>query len=379
MRARTAMVSLSRGMPRPDLLYRPRRTATMTFKKRFIPTAITTGLLASCTGAPSYEGEPSDHFDGDVFINSTPMSKGAGDLLSLGWGSLTKSERWPSWIDIEQKAIAEERVEEGISVTFINHATFLIQVDGLNIITDPVYSMRASPVQFAGPRRVHTPGVAFEDLPHIDVVLISHNHYDHLDAATLKRLLEDQEEEPLILAGLGNGAYFDQLGLTQHADLDWEDSYSFEGVEFIFTECCHRSGRGISDQMKTLWGSFVIKTSQGNLYFAGDTGYDKHFATTGDEHGPFALAMLPIGAYEPRWFMKDVHTNPAEAVQAHRDLRSELSIGMHFGTFQLTYEAIDQPQIDLEEALEDQGVPEEEFLVLEVGERLVLPWEEGDQ
>jgi L-ascorbate metabolism protein UlaG (beta-lactamase superfamily) len=295
---------------------------------------ITGPLLMSCTSAPGHQGNPSGHFDGKHFVNTDSMDKSAGDMVRFGWGALTSSADWPNWIDIEQQTVANERVYEGISVTFVNHATFLIQVDGINILTDPVYSERVSPFQWAGPKRVHAPGIAMEDLPPIDVILISHNHYDHLDEATLRSLLESQENPPLLLAGLGNRELLIELGSSDQRDLDWEESAHHEGIEFVFTECRHRSGRGISDQMKTLWGSFVIKTSQGNLYFAGDTGYSPHLQAAGDRHGPFALSLLPIGAYEPRWFMKDVHLNPEEAVRAHRELRSEYSIGIHFGTFQ---------------------------------------------
>ena len=214
---------------------------------------------------------------------------------------------------------------------------------------------------------MHAPGVRFEDLPPIDVILISHNHYDHLDEETLKRFAE-LPEQPLILAGLGNGQLFERWGLGNHRDLDWEQGHRVGDVEFIFSECRHRSGRGITDQMKTLWGAFVIKTPAGAVYFAGDTGYDNHFSRTGAAHGPFALALLPIGAYDPRWFMKDVHVNPAEAVMAHQDLRSDLSLGMHFNTFQLTYEAIDQPELDLAAALRQAGVPAEDFVTIKPGE-----------
>ena len=322
----------------------------------------------SCTSAPGHTGPVSDHFDGKRFVNREPMNKSLWDLTRLGLGALTQSAEWPEWIEIEQQQIAEERVYDGISVTFINHATFLLQVDGLNILTDPVYSERVSPSQRVGPKRVHAPGVRFEDLPPIDVILISHNHYDHLDEATLVALFERQDEQPLVLAGLGNGDLLARLGATRHTELDWEQGTTVGGVEILFTECRHRSGRGAADQMKTLWGSFVIKTSEGNLYFAGDTGYGPHLADTGERHGPFALSLLPIGAYEPRWFMKDVHLNPEEAVLAHRDLGSAHSVGIHFGTFQLTYEAIDQPVIDLGNALREHGISEEAFRVMQVGQ-----------
>ena len=329
--------------------------------------ALLSTILVSCTGAPHYRGPSSDHFNGQSFANTIPMKKGAGDLARFGWGSLTKASTWPDWVEVEQRKIPNERVHNGLSITYVNHASFLIQVDGVNILTDPIYSKRASPFQWAGPKRVHSPGVRFEDLPPIDVVLISHNHYDHMDEATLKRFASDQAQ-PLVLAGLGNGELLDDWQLNNHKDMDWEDHVTHRGVEFVFTECRHRSGRGAADQMKTLWGSFVIKSSVGNIYFAGDSGYSPHFKETGDKHGPFELSLLPIGAYEPRWFMRDVHVDPAEAVMAHRDLRSKFSVGMHFGTFQLTYEPIDQPVIDLELALQQQNVDAASFITLEPGD-----------
>ncbi len=326
-----------------------------------------TPLINGCTAAPSHEGPGSANFDGERFHNTEAMEKSVGDMFKLGWGALFEAESWPSWVEIEPQSVPHERVTEGISVTFINHASFLLQVDGLNILTDPIYSDRASPYQWAGPKRVHAPGVRFEDLPPIDVVLVSHNHYDHLDEKTLQRLAAQPGGQPLVLSGLGNGKLFQQLGLDDFRDLDWNDQHAVAGVEFVFSECRHRSGRGIGDQMETLWGAFVIRTRAGNIYFAGDTGYGAHLKNTGEQYGPFALALLPIGAYEPRWFMRDVHLNPAEAVQAHIDLRSQRSLGMHFGTFQLTYEAREQPVLALREALSRQGLGEEDFSVLPLG------------
>ncbi len=323
--------------------------------------------IASCTGAPHYDGPRTSHFDGDKFVNTVPMSKGAGDIMKLGWGMVTEAETWPDWVEITPRTVEAERVHDGIAITYINHSTFLLQVDGLNILTDPIYSKRASPFQWTGPARVHQPGVRFEDLPPIDVVLISHNHYDHLDEATLKRFAA-MKDQPVVLAGLGNGRLLEKWGLADHRDLDWEEAHRVGDVEFIFSECRHRSGRGIGDQMKTLWGAFVIKTPAGNIYFAGDSGYGTHFSATGHRHGPFRLSLMPIGAYQPRWFMRDVHVNPAEAVQAHLDLGAEFSIGMHYNTFQLTYEGIDQPETDLDAALGEARLTRDSFITLAPGE-----------
>lgn len=329
-------------------------------------------LLAGCLAAPPYEGPATDHFDGERFRNSEPMDKSAWDMVKLGWGALLESEDWPDQVEVETGSPAD-RVEQGMSITFISHATVLVQVAGLNILTDPVYSERASPFQWVGPKRVHEPGVALEDLPPIDVILISHNHYDALDEATLLRIQEQQASPPLVVAGLGNGALFEDIGLENHLDLDWEQSTKLGDIEIIFTECRHRSGRGLGDQMKTLWGAFVIKTPEGNIYFGGDSGYGAHFAQTGERHGPFALALLPIGAYEPRWFMADVHLDPEESVRAHLDLGSRNSVGVHFGTFQLTYEGREDPERDLAVAIEKFGLEDGVFRVIDPGETLHWP------
>ena len=327
--------------------------------------------INGCVSAPVYEGPPSDHFDGEVFHNTVPSEKGLWDILQLGLYSLWQRESWPSWIDAPQLTVPQSRFSgPGISVTFINHSTLLVQVDGINILTDPVFSERVSPFSFAGPKRVRPPGVALDDLPDIDVILISHNHYDHLDTYSLQRIVERQApgNAPLILAGLGNSGLFELLSLPGFVDMDWQDAVSYKGIEIIFTEARHRSGRGITDQMKTLWGSFLVRTSQGNIYFAGDTGYGPHFDNLKKQYGEVELALLPIGAYKPLWFMQAVHLTPAQAVKAHKAIASRQSIGIHFGTFQLTYEGIDEPVAELAAALAAEQVPAQEFITLAFGE-----------
>lgn len=325
-------------------------------------------LLSGCLAAPHFTGVSMTNFDGKRFHNSLPAEKSLTDLIRMGWGTITVAEQWPQWVDHQPQPLRTSNQLQNISVTFINHATTLVQVNGLNILTDPIYADRASPFTWAGPRRVHSPGIRLEDLPNIDVILISHNHYDHLDEETLKQLYQRQPEPPLLLSGLGNGELFERLGLTNYTDMQWDDEVTHKAVNFHFVECRHRSGRGLGDQMKTLWGSFIIETEKGNIYFAGDTGYGPHFKQQAERFGSFALTILPIGAYEPRWFMADIHLNPEEAVQAHLDLNSRQSLGVHFGTFQLTYEAIDQPTADLAAALAEKGLAQDEFWVLLPGE-----------
>ena len=338
-------------------------------------------LLSGCFSAPVYTGPQSAHFNGEYFFNRVSADKSAWDMVSVSAGLLFTAEEWPERIENQPQRVPQERVQdESISVTFINHATVLIQVAGVNILTDPIYSSRASPVQWAGPKRVRRPGVRLEDLPLIDVILISHNHYDHLDLDTLQRLQKRNLKErdssgssgPLILAGLGNGTLFQEQGLKNHHDLDWGEQVTYHNVEFIFSEGQHRSGRGLTDQMKTLWGGFVIRTRQGNIYFAGDTGYGPQFREAREQYGSFALSLLPIGAYEPRWFMKPLHMNPREAVQAHIDLGSQQSVGIHWGTFQLTYESVDQPLHDLEQAVQELQIPHDRFWAMEFGETRVI-------
>ena len=316
----------------------------------------------------------STHYNGKHFNNTNGSDKAAGDIATFLWQSLWNEKPWPKAVDNAPADPLITRVTEGIRITYINHATVLIQTVGLNILTDPVWSQRVSPVSFAGPKRVRAPGVPIEALPEIDVILVSHNHYDHLDTKSLTTLRQQQEKEPVIISGLGNAKLLKKLGFAQAIELDWGEQHNVSNATVHFVECQHRSGRGIHDQMKTLWGSFVVETPAGNLYFAGDTGYSPHFKAQGERYGPFALSLLPIGAYEPRWFMKDIHLNPEEAVRAHRDLNSEQSLGIHFGVFQLTWETIDQPLIDLEEALRELQMPQTAFWVLEPGAwRTVMP------
>lgn len=310
-------------------------------------------------GEPIYSGTKSAHFNGEIFLNREAGDKGPRSFLKM---VMTESySKWPESIDVVPKKIQGEPP----SVTFIGHATFLIRVGGLNILTDPIYSERASPVGFAGPKRVRKPGVMFEDLPKIDIVLISHNHFDHLDIDTLSRL--KKRDNPIILAGLGVDLYLQEQGLDRSFSLDWGEKFELSGTEFVFLECRHFSSRGVLDRNKTLWGSYGIFSAGKSIYFAGDTGYSSHFKEQGELYKEFDLALLPIGAYEPRWFMKNVHLNPDDAVRAHLDLNAKKSIGIHFGTFQLTAEPVDEPQKALARAKEKYKVPEQDFIAPEFG------------
>ncbi len=259
---------------------------------------------------------------------------------------------------------------EPVVVTFVGHATFLIQVAAASILIDPMYSKRASPVTFAGPRRVRAQGVRFDDLPTISLVLLSHNHYDHCDLRTL-RLLERRFQPPIVTP-LGNGRLLRSAGIRQVEEIDWWETASAAPLPITLTPAQHFSARSMFDRNRALWGGFLIEAGGHRIFFAGDTGYGQHFREIAARMGPVDLALLPIGAYEPRWFMKDIHMNPAEAVQAHLDLAARQSIGMHFGTFQLTPEGIEEPVRELAKSLRDRGVPAERFRTVEVGESVWL-------
>lgn len=250
---------------------------------------------------------------------------------------------------------------------------------GLNILTDPVFSERASPVQWAGPKRAQPPGLTLAQLPHIDAVLVSHNHYDHCDNASLLALNTQAGGPPIFIVPMGLKAWFNNIGIDNVVELDWWQNYTLAGVEFVFTPAQHWSGRGVTDRMKTLWGGFAVFAPDFQLFFAGDTGYSKDFADISrhfagrQQDGGFDIALLPIGAYEPRWFMSQEHANPDEAVRIHQDLRARQSIGVHWGTFQMTDEALDQPPHDLTTALDKAGLAKDVFIALAIGETRKLP------
>jgi L-ascorbate metabolism protein UlaG (beta-lactamase superfamily) len=321
-----------------------------------------------------YQGPISDHFDGERFFDQHGAPPRSGRdlrrwLVDRYWRG-TRS-KWPAWAPSPYADRPPARVE-GVAcrVSYVGHASFLIQTAGLNILLDPVWSERASPVRFAGPRRVNDPGIAFADLPPIDVVLITHAHYDHLDLATLARLAA--AHRPQVIAPLGNDTIVRNHDPTIAVKAyDWHDRIEIaSGAAVTLVPTRHWSARSLSDRNMSLWASFVIEAPAGRIYFVGDSSYGdgRYFRDARERHGPFKLAILPIGAYEPRWFMGDQHMNPAESVQAFIDCGAERALAHHYGTFQLTDEPIDAPVIALAEALKAAGIPAERFGALQPGQ-----------
>ncbi|QFU15012.1 MBL fold metallo-hydrolase [Microvirga thermotolerans] len=322
---------------------------------------------------PYYAGPVSDHFDGVRFFSpSQPPDKSLKDLWR--WRREGGGTPWPKRHPSPFRDLPPARTD-GLRAALIGHASFLIQAAGLNILVDPVFSERASPVPFAGPKRVNPPGIAFEDLPPVDAVLITHNHYDHLDLDALGRLW--RAYRPRVLAPLGN----DAIVRARHPEIevetrDWGQSLDLgRGVAAHLTPACHWSARGMRDRRMALWCAYVLTTPVGTVYHVGDTGFGDGgvFREVRARFGPPRLANLPIGAYEPRWFMKPQHMNPEDAVRAFRILEAEQALGHHWGTFRLTDEGIEDPPRALAAALAEAGIPEERFRPLRPGEAWEAP------
>jgi L-ascorbate metabolism protein UlaG (beta-lactamase superfamily) len=305
----------------------------------------------------------SDHFDGRRYFN--PNGANGQPFWRVPQLLVTPKTPWPSEVPVEPRR-PQVPGEDEVIVTFVGHSTFLVQSAVCNVLIDPVYAQRASPVSFAGPRRARQPGVRFDDLPSISLVLLSHNHYDHCDLETLRRL--ERRYHPPAVTPPGNGRLLRAAGFKRIEELDWWQSSSTAPLPVTVTPGQHFSARGPFDRNRALWGGFLMEVGGRRILHAGDSGYGPHFRQIRERLGAIDLALIPIGAYEPRWFMKDIHLNPAEAVQAHLDLGASRSIGMHFGTFQLTPEGIDQPVHDLATALSERGLPAEQFRTLEVGD-----------
>ena len=270
----------------------------------------------------------------------------------------------------DPKFLQENRTQK--TLTWIGHASFLIQLDGINILTDPHLTKRASPIVFAGPSRTTPPGLAIEDLPEIDVIVISHNHYDHLDYQTILKITRKQiNSQPLVLVPLKLKKLLKSFGARNVKELGWWDTTTFKNLNIHAVPVQHWSNRSFNTN-KTLWCGWVFEYTNFKCIFVGDTGYSKDFANIQQKFGHMDLSLIPIGAYAPRWFMKDHHCNVEEAIQIHKDLKSKKSIAMHWGTFQLTDEPMDEPVKLLKKLTIEKKLLSDEFIPMTHGESKIL-------
>jgi L-ascorbate metabolism protein UlaG (beta-lactamase superfamily) len=316
-----------------------------------------------------YEGPVTSHFDGHRFLNPKGEPETDRSLRDiLRWYRTAPRTPWPRSVPVAP-VIPDRRVE-GLRVTMIGHAALLIQIGGLNILTDPVWSDRASPLAFAGPRRVTAPGIAMADLPPIDAILLSHNHYDHLDLPTLRDL--QARHDPRIVTPFGNDAIIHRHIPDARVETgDWFDRFEIApDADVHIVPALHWSSRGPGDRRMALWGGFMLKAAGRLVYFAGDTGYGTGaiFRDLRARFGPVDLALLPIGAYDPRWFMAAQHTDPEEAIQIMVDLGAGAALGMHWGTFKLTDEPREEPAQRLAAGLRARGMTADQFVAMRPGE-----------
>lgn len=356
--------------------------------KRVVPgfaivaAAMAVGLLAQGCAAsnPDYDSSKPHHRP-DGFVNSdgTTVSKPFSDLIR--WYRERYGKELPpppgeyvaSYDDFPQKPFDKSQLNaySDKTATWLGHATVMVRANGFTLLTDPHFSVRAFPVQWIGPsRKVRSPA-RVENLPRIDAVVISHSHYDHLDYNTVVKLAAKQPDT-VFLVPLGLEKLLKSWGIKNVKELDWWDTYTIGNNEITFVPAYHWSARTLTDRNKSLWGGWTLKNPALNFYFSGDTGYSKDFAEIGKRLGPFDFSAIAVGAYEPRWFMKAQHINPDEAVQIHREVGSKQSMGIHWGTFELTDEPLDQPIGDLKKALALKGVAEADFRLLGHGDTIDL-------
>ena len=318
---------------------------------------------------------PLHHDPKGGFRNPWPGSAlhGFGGLIR--W-TLTRRRKKSTPLELARLPASQELppdVSEGLSVTWIGHSSFLIQFGGVNILTDPIWSDRASPVNFAGPKRLVPPALALDALPRIDVVVVSHDHYDHLDDRTVRRLVV-QFPEAVWLAPLGVADFLKKRGSVSVRELDWWGEAVVGPASFACTPAQHFSGRYPWNRNATLWCGWAIRIGDTAVFFAGDTGFHPDFETIAQRFGPFDLSILPIGAYEPRWFMHPVHMDPAEAVAAFRALDSAhpdhpgVMVGSHWGTFRMTDEPVTEPPLLARQAWSAASLPAENLWILAHGE-----------
>ena len=320
-------------------------------------------------GCTSSTPHASDHFDGQRFQNRQAMPDPTfWEEVRIAWLLRTKTKNWPDRFESKPAQLLKEPVVRGIRILWIGHAGVLIQTPSLNILTDPVLLGSIDPRWFPT-KTVTSPGITIDELPKIDVILISHSHYDHLDVKSLHAVVDRQlKDPPRILAGLGIGQLMRKEGISSCTELDWDQSVAVKDTRFYFLEAIHTSRRGIWDTNRTLWGSFLVDSPEGRIYFAGDTAYGSHFKHIYDRFGAPRVSLLPIGAYEPRWFMYRMHMNPDDAVRAHLDLHSEHSIAIHFGFLDMALESYQAPVKDLAAARIAHRIDDSAFVAPHLGQ-----------
>ncbi|MBS0632569.1 MAG: MBL fold metallo-hydrolase [Verrucomicrobia bacterium] len=314
---------------------------------------------------------PSDHFNGKTFFNPQHVNRTWREVMQ--WRRTSKPAPWPAQVALTAQPPPPAPRGREIVATWINHATFLLQTPQGNILTDPQFSARCGPFGLAGPRRVHPPGVALADLPRIDLILLSHDHYDHCDLASL-RALARAHQDSVAITPLRNRDLLARAGLRAIVELDWWQAHQpAAGLKVTVTPSRHWSNRLSGRRNGRLWGGFHLQFADRACWFAGDTGYDAAlFPAIREKLGAPDLAMIPIGAYEPRWFMSAQHCNPAEAIQIHHDVGARTSLAMHWGTWQLTDEGREEPVAALAAARTAAGLAPEAFRALTPGESVTV-------
>ncbi|XNY04250.1 MBL fold metallo-hydrolase (plasmid) [Sinorhizobium meliloti] len=321
-----------------------------------------------------YTGPVSDHFDGKRFFG--PVRSGRKSLLQiLRWRLGGKRAVWPRSVDNPDPDPVLPQAEPGtVRVTMIGHVSCLIQLEGVNLLVDPVWSERASPMRFAGPKRVRKPGLAIDDLPPIDLVLVSHNHYDHLDLKTLRTLVD--KHDPVIVTPLGNDVIIRAaIPRARTVALDWDERSDWKHLSVTAVPVQHWSARGFRDRNAALWAGFVLNWREHAIFIAGDTGFGAGWwaQRARRKDRPYDLAILPVGAYEPRWFMEDAHMMPEEAVASFDLLNARHALGCHFGTFNLTDEPVEEPLQRLGQELDRLDIDRARFRTLKPGEAWTVP------
>lgn len=330
-------------------------------------------IIATAAYAVNSKYPITDHFDGKLFYHAG-LESDHSFWSVLKWTVSRPSLNYPDWLENKSKPQLPEKLEDKkVAATFINHASFLLQTKNFNFVTDPIWAQRASPVSFLGPKRFRDPGIKLDELPPIHFVVLSHNHYDHFDLQSLEDL--HKKFRPVFIMALGNAKLVEKIEGIQVVELDWWQPHTITvngaTAKITLVPSQHWSARGLTDKREALWGGYVVEADAAKIYFAGDTGYNQEiFTTIGETFKDLDLALLPIGAYEPRWFMKVNHINPEEAVQIHLTIKPKISVAMHYGAFRLSDEEFGQPEKDLEAAKVKLNV--ENFITLDVGETKVF-------